>query len=92
MDENEYHNRCDELFAAAETLLEESGADFDSNGNVIEAELDGGEKIIINRQPAAREVWLASPDGGHHFVWREGAWQNTRGGEEFTASLKKLLG
>ena len=91
MNESDYHNRCDELFAAVETLLDDAGVDFDSNGNVIDAELDNGEKIIINRQPAAKEVWLASPDGGHHFVWRNGEWQNTRGGEEFTAMLQKLI-
>lgn len=92
MDENEYHNLCDALFGEAETLLEDSGADFDSNGNVIEAELSGGEKIVINRQPAMREIWLASPGGGYHFVWKNERWENTRGGEEFFAMLKQLLG
>ncbi len=92
MDESDYHNQCDILFAAVETMLDDAGVDFDSNGNVIEAELDGGEKIIINRQPAVREVWLASPEGGYHFAWREGIWQDTRGGGEFTAALKKSIG
>ncbi|MGI9306471.1 MAG: iron donor protein CyaY [Gammaproteobacteria bacterium] len=92
MDEKEYQDKCDILFAQIETMLDDAGADFDSNGGVIEAELDGGGVLIINRQPAAREVWLASPDGGHHFKWDDGAWRHTRNGEELTGMLAALLG
>ena len=96
-DEKEYHNKCDELFARIEAVLLERDADFDSNGNVIEIETAAGA-VIINRQPAVFEVWLAAPSGGHHFRWQEndngdngGDWQNTRGGDNLMTLLENLL-
>lgn len=92
MDESEYHDLCDSLFARLESVLEESGADFDSDGHVIEAELEDGGKIVINRQTAAREVWLAAPGGGRHFRRTDGEWRDTRDGRELTEILRTLVG
>ena len=88
----EYQNRCDSLFARIEAVLDDAGADYDSNGHVIEAELEDGGKIVINRQSAAHEVWLAAPDSGRHFRWRNGEWRDTRNDEELLASLRALVG
>lgn len=90
-DEKEYHDRCDALFARMESLLEESGADFDSNGNVLETETEDGGTIVINRQPAAREIWLAAPNGGRHFRWQNGEWRDTRDDRELLAVLLSLI-
>ena len=59
MNETEYHLLCDQWFERIENMLEEADLDFDSMGGVIEAELSSGAKMIINRQPATREVWVA---------------------------------
>lgn len=91
-DETEYHNLCDSLFAQMESVLDAAAVDFDSNGNVIEAELENGGKVIINRQTAAREVWLATPDGGRHFRWHNGEWRDTRNDGELIAVLRTLVG
>ena len=91
MDESQYHQLCDNLFAEIENLLDEAGADFDINGGVIEVTLDNGGILIINRQPAAREVWLAAPNGGHHFRWNNNAWLHTRQDGEIISMLKALL-
>lgn len=89
--ESEYHALCDSLFSRIENMLDDSGIDFDSNGSVVEADLDRGGKIIINRQPAAREVWLASPNGGHHFRIQDGQWMHTRNGREFFDMLAEMI-
>ena len=91
MNENEYLQQCDALFAQIENLLDETGADFDINGGVIEVTLENGGVLIINRQPAAKEVWLAAPNGGHHFRWDDNAWRHTRQDGELMAMLKSLL-
>lgn len=92
IDETEYHDLCDRLFSEIESVLDGAAADFDSNGNVIEAELADGGKVIINRQTPAREVWLATPGGGRHFRLQNGEWRDTRDDAEITEVLKTLLG
>lgn len=91
MDETDYHRRCDALFADIESFLEETDADFDTHGGIIEGELPDGGKIIINRQPPMQEVWVATPGGGHHFRWRDNAWRHTRQDGEIMQMLRSLF-
>ncbi len=93
MDESAYHSLCDKLFAELDTALESHPAelDFENTGGVIEIDLDEGGKIIINRQPPAREVWIAAKSGGYHFRFEDGQWRDTRDGVEIFARLQKSL-
>ena len=92
MNDSDYHRACDELFARLEKSLEAADADFDYIEGVLEIELERGEKIIVNRQPAAREVWLASRAGGRHYRQNAaGEWRDTRDDGEITAHLRGLL-
>jgi len=45
----------------------------------------------VNRQAPNREIWVAARSGGFHFAWREGAWRDTRSGEELFASLARIV-
>ena len=87
MDEKEYHRHCAELFATIEALLDRAGADFDNNGSIIEVDLEDAT-LIINKQTPMREVWLAAPEGGRHFVLREGSWRDTRDDAELLDLLR----
>ena len=91
MNETEYHLLCDQWFERIENMLEEADLDFDSMGGVIEAELSSGAKMIINRQPATREVWVAEPNGGHHFAWQDGDWRHTRDERVLFDLLRQLI-
>jgi CyaY protein len=75
-----------------ERALEALELDFElKEGGVIEIELDGGSKIIVNRHSAAREIWVAARSGGFHFRRDNGAWRDTRSGAELFAALSELL-
>ena len=89
--ETDYHLDCDKLFTDIESMLDDADIDFDSNGNVIEAELDDGGKIIINRQTAAREVWIAAAGGGFHFLRAEDGWRHTRDNRDLMEILAELI-
>ena len=98
MDEREFMAAADAELARIETALEvasESGvADFDFEirpGGVIEIEVAGGSKIILNRHGAAREIWLAAKSGGYHFRAEAGRWLDTRNGEELLAAVSRTL-
>lgn len=89
--EKDYHDACARLFAAIETLLEDRGADFDNDGNVIEITTDDDDTIIINKQTPMREVWLAAKSGGRHFKLSEGEWRDTRDNTTLLSQLQALL-
>ena len=85
--------------AATERVLRTIGAALDSadsdvdwseNDGVLTIECDEG-RIIVNRHVPNREVWVAARSGGFHFSARDGAWRDTRSGEELTAALQRLL-
>lgn len=88
-----YAQLCDELFARLEELLDERADDLDyeSNGSICEVTLGNGDALVINRQPANEEIWLAAKSGGYHFRHVDGAWQDTRDGAEFFARLRECL-
>ena len=88
MTESEFNKLADETLARIEQSLDDSDTDIDyeMNGGVLELSFENGSKIIVNRQTAAREIWVAAKSGGYHFLWRDGAWYDTRdGGELFEA-------
>ena len=91
MNDTEYLNLCDVLFEQLENWLDEREVDFDINGGVIEAQLENGDKIIINRQPPMREIWLAAPSGGRHFKWQNNGWKDTRDDNDLMDVLTKLI-
>jgi CyaY protein len=96
MDEQEFINLADAELAHIEATLEAASADagFDLEtkpGGVLEIECANGTKIIINRQVAAREIWLAAKSGGYHFRPVDGRWQATRDGEELLAAIARTL-
>lgn len=92
MNESEYHKLCDGVFAEVEILLDDAGMDFDAGGGVLDIRPDEGGPVIVNRQPAPREIWIAAKSGGFHFrLGEDGKWRDTRDQSEFFAKLRGLL-
>ena len=52
---------------------------------------DSGRPLILSRQGATNEIWLAEPRGGWHFAWDGSAWICTKRGVELLAALEELL-
>lgn len=78
---------------ALDAALAASDADVDwsLNDGILEIECEDGSKLIVNRHVPNREIWVAARTGGHHFRARDGAWRDTRSGEELGATLAALL-
>lgn len=95
MDESEFTQRADAVFARLEQALDRctAGVDWEIQpGGVIEIEFGDGSKIIVNRHAVAKEIWVAARAGGFHFrhdATRD-AWLGTRDGEELFAVLSRL--
>ena len=89
----EYTRRAHAALAAIETTidrwLEDDVIDIDTHrtGGLLELSFPGGSKIILNTQPPLQELWMAARAGGFHYRWTDGAWRDSRGGDEFFAAL-----
>ena len=91
MTDKEYHDTCAALFEELEGLLDDAGADYDNNGNVLEITTEAGDIIIINKQTPKHEIWLAARGGGRHFHLADGDWYDTRDKTQLKAQLLALL-
>lgn len=91
MTESEYAQLTDAFFKRLDRALEAADIDYElAAGGILEMEFDDGSKIVINRQPAMHEIWVAAKSGGFHFRWQDGEWRDTRGGEELFAALERM--
>ena len=89
----QYQQHTSDLLARIEATtdrwLQDDVVDIDTQriGGLLEMSFPDGSKIIVNTQPPLHEVWLATLAGGYHYRWQEGAWRDTRDGNEFIEVL-----
>ena len=94
MTEAEFNQIVDELMFSIEESIDDSGADIDyenSAGMLTLTCENNHSQIILSRQPALREVWLAAVSGGFHFKLDNQVWQNTVTGEPLSAMLSEAF-
>jgi CyaY protein len=91
MTESEFTRMADATLARIEAALDDCGADIDceTHGGILELTFANGSQIVVNKQTAACEIWLAAKGGGFHFTWKDGQWRDTRDGSELSAALSK---
>lgn len=80
--------------AAVEAAADAAGIDVELQmkpGGVLELEFEDASKMIINRQGAAREIWVAAKSGGFHFRYDGRRWVDTRDGGELFAALSRMV-
>lgn len=89
MTETEFNRLVDDTLERIEGAVEQSGADieYETAAGILTLEFEDDSKIIVNRQSATQELWVAAKSGGFHYRWVDGAWRNTRDGSELFAAL-----
>jgi CyaY protein len=91
MNETEFHRAVDEVLARIEAAAEATaGIDSDLEAGILTLECPDASRIIVNRQAPNREIWVAARSGGFHFAWKDGAWRDTRSGDELFACLARI--
>jgi len=93
MSEAEFNRRVEETLRHIEQAVEDSGTDidFENSGDILTLSFDNGTKIILNRQGAAQQLWVAARGGGFHYDWRDGRWVNDQSGAELIEELNRLI-
>ncbi len=87
--------RAEQTLEAIATALEDLEAlddtEIDLIDGVLTLEFDDGSQVIINRQAAASQLWMASPDGPAHFDLCGDGWKNDKTGEDLATALGNAL-
>jgi CyaY protein len=75
------------------TRIEERAADVECDlvDSVLTLLLPDGSQIIINRQEAVQQIWLACSDGPARFSAKDDQWLDSKTGESLTTALGRLL-
>lgn len=92
MNESDFHRAVDAVLAQVEGAVEAVDAlEVDLEAGILTVTCPDGSRVIVNRQTPNREIWVAARSGGFHFSQREGAWRDTRSGDELYASLARVI-
>jgi CyaY protein len=92
MNESDFHREVDAVLARIEAAVESSDSlDVDLESGILTIECADASRVIVNRQTPNREIWVAARSGGFHFRKVEGAWRDTRSGEELFASIARIV-
>lgn len=95
MNETEFENAVRTTLDRIEQAIESSGADieFENAGEILELEFANRSKIIINKQGAAKQIWVAAKSGGFHYSYDDQtrAWRNDQSGAELFSELTRLV-
>ena len=89
--QNEYLRLAETTLGTLEAAADAADLDSKREGSVLTLELDNGESVIINLQPAIQELWLASKSGAYHFRATGGQWLDTRGGRTFSSLVQEAV-
>ena len=95
MTETEYTRLAEDTLRKLELAIEQAAADADfdyelSEGGILQIEFANDSVIVVNKQAAAQEIWVAAKSGGFHFRWDGNVWRDTRSNEELFAALSRL--
>jgi CyaY protein len=95
MNEAEFQRAATATLNRIEQAVEACGADieFENAGEILELEFANRSKIIINKQAAAKQIWVAAKSGGFHYSYDAGTqqWRNDQSGAELFDELSRLL-
>ncbi len=92
MTESEFNDLVDQLFCAIEDALEPLDVDFDQTEGVLNIECVDRSMIILSRQAATREIWIAARSGGYHLALTSGIWTCSKTDESLQRLLERVLG
>ena len=94
MDEREFNDLSEQIFARIERSLEANHEALDCErlaGGNLEITCPDDSVVIINRHAVNREIWVAARAGGFHFRWDGAVWRDTRDASELTEALARLV-
>lgn len=96
MNESEFNQAADATLLAIEEAVEaaletlDSDIDFETSAGILTLTFENGSKVIINRQVATREIWVAARSGGFHCGRRNDDWFCNTTGETLGTLVSRV--
>lgn len=92
MNDTDFNSAADATLLAIEDALEALDLDLDieTAGGILTVTFANGSKVIVNRQGATREIWVAARSGGFHCGRRDGQWVCNTTDEDLGALLSRV--
>ncbi|MGH1439976.1 MAG: iron donor protein CyaY [Cellvibrionaceae bacterium] len=94
--DGEYREKAEALYEqieeAVDRFAEERDApmDYENTGGVLTIFLeDTDTQVIISRQAATQQIWVAAKSGGFHCIYVEGHWRCTKTEETLDQLLSR---
>jgi CyaY protein len=94
LQDNDYNNRVDAIFATLEDQFDEQPADLDVevSGPVMTIIFPNQSQVILSRQRANQEIWVAAKSGGFHLhLDANGSWLCRTTGEDLATLLNRAF-
>ncbi len=93
MQDREYDEIVENLFNAIEDEVDELEADVDvdSTAGMLTLEFPDGSSIVLSRQIANHEVWVAAKSGGFHLSFDGSRWVCGTTDETFAELLNRVF-
>lgn len=93
MNDTEFITLTEHIFNLIEDQLEAANLDIDilRQGNILDISFDNGQSIVINRNQAIQELWIAAQNNGYHFTYQDNTWISTREKQEFFSVLSQQI-
>ena len=94
MTETEFNQLIDDVIMQIEDAIDEldSDIDYETSGGILTITMENQSQIIINRQVASLQLWLAAKSGGYHFNYNDSdGWQEERSSRSFEDVLNQCL-
>lgn len=94
MTDSEFEECVDDTLLAIEDVLDNCHIDieYENTGGILTLEFANQSKIIINRQIAVHQLWIAAKSGGFHLEYESTSdtWKTNKQGEELFDLLGRL--
>lgn len=92
MNDTEFNTAADATLLAIEDALEALDLDLDMEtaGGILTLTFANGSKVIVNRQVATREIWVAARSGGFHCGRQGNGWVCNTTGEDLATLLSRV--
>lgn len=93
LDDSEFQEIVDEEFVRIEDRVDELelDVDIDASGGVLTFTLDSGSSVILSRQIANHEIWVAAKSGGFHLKRADGGWHCANTDESLDQLLNRVF-
>ncbi len=93
MNESEFNALAEATLLSIEQQVEDADTelDFEMSSGILTLTAENGSKIIINRQVATLEIWVAARSGGYHLGRQDDVWFCQSTGETLQELLTRVV-